>query len=49
MEWSQISEMEVTQVLRLMQNWKAPGRDQMANFWPKQLTSTHTHTFSNPF
>jgi len=48
MEWSPISEMEVAQVLRMMQNWKAPGTDQMANFWLKQLTATHTHTFSNP-
>jgi len=43
MEWSPVSEMEVAQVLRMMQNWKAPERDQMTNFWPKQLTATHTH------
>jgi hypothetical protein len=43
MEWSPVSEMEVGQALRMMQNWKAPGRDQMANFWLKQLTATHTH------
>jgi hypothetical protein len=42
-EWSPISEMEVTQVLRMMQNWKAPGRDQMAKFCFKKLTATHTH------
>ena len=24
-------------------NWKAPGRDQIANFWLKQLTATHKH------
>jgi len=23
--------------------WKAPGRDQIANFWLKQLTATHQH------
>ena len=30
-------------------NWKAPGRDQIANFWFKQLTVTHTYlaTFFN--
>jgi hypothetical protein len=43
MQWSPLSKMEVTQVLRIMQNWKAPGRDQMANFWLKQRTATHTH------
>ena len=26
-----------------MLNWKAPGRDQIVNFWLKQLTATHTH------
>ena len=24
-------------------NWKAPGRDQIPNFWLKQLTATHRH------
>jgi hypothetical protein len=26
-----------------MLNWKAPRRDQIANFWLKQLTATHKH------
>jgi len=26
-----------------MLNWKAPGRDQVANFWLKQLRATHKH------
>ena len=43
MEWSPISESEVAEVLRTMLNWKAPGRDQIANFWLKQLTATHTY------
>jgi hypothetical protein len=43
MEWSPISEMEVTLVPRMMHNWKVPGRDQMANLWLKQLTAKHTH------
>jgi hypothetical protein len=55
MEWSPISETEVAEVLSMTLNWKAPGRDQIANFLLKQLTATrtnahtHTHTFSNPF
>jgi hypothetical protein len=24
-------------------NWKAPGRDQIPNFWLKQFTATHKH------
>ena len=24
-------------------NWKAPGRDQIPNFWLKQLTATHKY------
>ena len=43
MERRPISEMEVTEVIRMTLNWKAPGRDQIANFWLKQLTATHTH------
>ena len=27
-----------------MLSWKAPGRDQIPNFWLKQLTATHKHT-----
>jgi len=26
-----------------MLKWKAPGRDQIVNFWLKQLTATHKH------
>jgi hypothetical protein len=29
-----------TEVLRMSLNWKAPGKDQKANFWLKQLTAT---------
>jgi hypothetical protein len=42
MDWSPVSEMEVTEVLRMMLNWKAPGRDQIAKFWIQQLTEIHT-------
>ena len=44
MEWSPISETEVAEVLRTKLNWKAPGRDQTANFWLKQLTATQTYS-----
>ena len=47
MEWSPISESEFAEVLRTTLNWKAPGRDQIVNFWLKQLTATHI--FSNSF
>ena len=43
MEWSPVSKMEIAEILRMMLNWKAPGRDQIANFWLKQLTATHTY------
>jgi hypothetical protein len=42
MDWSPVSEMEVTKVLRMILHWKAPGRDQIANFWLQQLTEIHT-------
>ena len=41
-EWSPISETEVTEVLRMMLNWTATGRDQITNVWLKQLKQ-HTH------
>jgi hypothetical protein len=49
MEWRPISETEVTMALRTTLNWKAPGRDQIPNFWLKQLTATHNYlaTFLN--
>jgi hypothetical protein len=43
MEWRPISETEVTLALRKTLNWKVPGRDQILNFWLKQLTATHKY------
>jgi hypothetical protein len=43
MEWSPVSETEVTTVLRTTPSWKAAGRDQKPNFWLKQLTETHKY------
>jgi hypothetical protein len=43
MEWSPICEKHVEEALRKTLNWKAPGRDQIPNFWLKQLTATHKH------
>jgi hypothetical protein len=43
MEWSPICEKDVTEALRKTLNWKAPGRDQIPNFWFKQLTATQKH------
>jgi len=44
MEWNPICEKEVAEALRSTLSWKAPGRDQVPNFWLKQLTATHKHT-----
>jgi hypothetical protein len=41
MEWSPICEKDIAEALRTTLNWKAPGRDQLPNFWLKQLTATH--------
>jgi hypothetical protein len=38
-----ISEKQATMTVRTMINWKAPGRDQIVNFWFKQLTATHKY------
>jgi hypothetical protein len=35
MEWSPVCEKDVAEVLRTTLNWKAPGREQMVNFWLK--------------
>ena len=43
MEWSPLCAKDVAEALRTMLNWKAPGRDQISNFWFKQLTATHRH------
>jgi len=43
MEWSPICEKDIVEALRTTLNWKAPGRDQIPNFWLKQLTATHKH------
>ena len=34
---------DVVEALRTKLNWKALGRDQIANFWLKKLTATHKH------
>jgi len=43
MEWSPICEKEVVEALRSTLSWKAPGRNQIPNFWLKQLIATHKH------
>ena len=43
MEWSPICAKDIAEALRTMLNWKAPGRDQIPNFWLKQLTATLKH------
>jgi len=43
MEWSPVCEKDVVEALRTTLNWKAPGTDQIVNFWFKQLTATYKH------
>jgi hypothetical protein len=43
MEWGPICEKDVSEALRTTLNWKAPGRDQIPNFWLKQQAATHSH------
>jgi len=43
MEWSPVCKKYVAGALKTTLNWQAPGRDQIANFWLKQLTATHKH------
>ena len=44
MEWSPIREIKGAEAVRSVPSWKAPGRDQIPNFWLRQLTATHKHT-----
>ena len=43
MDWSPICKKDVAEALRTTLNWNAPGKDQIPNFWLKQLTATHRH------
>ena len=43
MEGKRVSEQDVADALRTTLNWKATGRDQIPNFWLKQLTATHKY------
>jgi hypothetical protein len=48
MDCSPVSEKEVTVALTTL-NWKAPGRDQIPNYWLKQFAAIHKYlaTFCN--
>ena len=43
MVWSPVCEKDTAEALRTKLNWKAPGRDQIGNFFLKQLTATRKH------
>jgi len=43
MEWGPVSAKDIAEALRTTLNWKAPERDQITNFWLKQLTATYKH------
>jgi hypothetical protein len=42
-EWRPISETGVAMALRTTLHWKAPGRDQIPNFWLKKLKAAHKY------
>jgi hypothetical protein len=44
MEWNPVYEKDVAEALTATLNWKAPGRDQIPNFWFKQFTATYKHS-----
>ena len=39
--WTDISILDLRVALRKLSNWKAPGRDQVQNFWLKNFTALH--------
>ena len=41
MEWKQVCEKDMAEALRTTLNWKAPGKDQISNFWLKKLQHTN--------
>jgi hypothetical protein len=43
MELNPVCEKDVAEALRTTLNWKTPGRDQIPNFWLKQVTAIHKH------
>ena len=43
MEWGPVSAKDIAEALRTTLNWKDPERDQITNFWLKQLTATYKH------
>ena len=40
-QWVTIDITETTEAIKRTQNWKAPGIDQLTNFWIKKITSVH--------
>ena len=40
-KWKTISQEELTKIIKWTANWKAPGIDQIQNFWLKHLTALH--------
>jgi len=43
MDWEGISPLEVNRVISKAHNWKAPGLDNIHNFWLKNFKSLHVH------
>ena len=39
--WTDTTVNELTSITKKLSNWKAPGLDQVQNFWIKHLTSLH--------
>ena len=40
-KWEKITEETISLICRRLANWKAPGKDQVQNFWIKKLTALH--------
>lgn len=41
MEFTEITETDITHITNRLHNWKSPGIDKIHNFWYKKLTSLH--------
>ena len=40
-KWKDVSFMELSEAIKKLSNWKAPGIDQAQNFWLKYLTALY--------
>ncbi|KAI5718661.1 hypothetical protein M8J77_024813 [Diaphorina citri] len=43
MNFENVTEIDVRNIVKHLHNWKAPGLDKIHNYWWKYFTSVHTH------